>query len=251
MICALILPVEMFLYIMELCSTPTVVRMMVTCSRMHTIATRRLYTVISVSGIRARRLFGTLVSGGPRSQLYSQSVRRLRWESTAISDRHLSYPIFCDALLRLTGLYALTIIVPISPTPLLLHCMRRARIIRDIVPDLTCARLYSQTGTLPPTPIALPMLNTLRIGGSAEISDMLCYRKLWELAFSAELSYLDIEHILKNMRRGFSAALKTLRITVKSNVDICSVLHSFAEYIAGLETLCLDQYLLDATVSAR
>ncbi|PPQ81036.1 hypothetical protein CVT26_002880, partial [Gymnopilus dilepis] len=185
---------------------------MQTCKGLWYPAIRHLYSDVALSELRARKFFRTISETG---QPYPDLVKSLHYVIRETGDVYLTYVIFCQALLRMQNLKALTITVPPTLSPLLLFHLRRNSIIRP-----RCG----------PFPVILPRLRMLNVNGDFKISALTLLRDIVSLSLTEVLdgesfkSFLNATKDQVGLKTNLQRLIITLHPTAGSRISAAMVL---------------------------
>lgn len=226
----------------------TIIKAMITCRAIHDIGSRALYSNVETSGLAARQFFTTIVSDDSFASFYSSFVRRLSFYSIDESDKFLTFPVLCEALLRLHGVRILAISLREEDCEFMHYCMLRYGIIRRSTSTIQ-AIIEIENGILS-TVLSLPNVHTILLYGSVQLVDIVRFRPLTGLSISTWQSYEDLDRTLEHLSVGpYASRLLSINLRLKVDLDLEKVLLSLSEDLPNLEILRIEQYKVNTLVS--
>lgn len=228
------------------------VALMRTSNRTHVIAARILYRNVDVSGRSARLFFATISTPTPTSLLYAHFVRTLRFGSTVFEDVTLTFPMLCEALLRVRDLRSLVFNITSTPSEFLARLMERRGIIRRTSTpfaslDLSTIKNPSST---PFSLHTLPTLHALCVEKDLDLLAIANFRRITDATILPVLSYDGLIKVVKLLDTPQTVgSLRTLIIRLDHHVDLWWTLCLLSETFTQVTTLSVEYRGASAMVS--
>ncbi|KAJ7665245.1 kinase-like domain-containing protein [Mycena polygramma] len=220
------LPDEVLLLIFGLARRHDRLPILRVCSTLHFLVARTMYSRVHVSGVGARLFFATIARATRFTSIYATFVRQLRYSVHGPSDAYLTYPVFCQALHVMDGLYSLSLAVGVIYSANLLTALKRYGLLRERV--LTATQLF-RTSLRQPVPAVqdpLSCLQVLALSGDPALAVLAVDRPVNKLTIGDELDYRSLNDLC--------------------NLEAGAVLRALVEVVPNLTALDINQYGGDA-----
>ncbi|KAJ6579180.1 hypothetical protein DFH09DRAFT_1077473 [Mycena vulgaris] len=246
------LPDEVLALIFELVSRSDRVSLLRVCSNLHFLVARSIYATVHVRGKSSRIFFATIAYSSRFSTVYATMVRRLRYTVVYASEAFLTYPVFCQALNLMDGLYSLSLDVSPHHSENMVISFKRYGLIRERV--LAATRLLrSSMGTAPPPATrALSRLRCLKIKGDPSVAALLVHREIEEVILINEVGYAFFSDFCCLVDRSiYGSRITILSIWFALELDTTAVLYALAEILPNLSQFTVEQRSSDALTMVR
>ncbi|KAJ7476309.1 hypothetical protein B0H11DRAFT_2235065 [Mycena galericulata] len=183
------------------------------------------------------------------STVYATFVRRLRYTVVSSSDVYLTFPVLCQALNAMDGLYSLCLDIPSDQAQLLMLSFKRYGLLRERI--LAATRLLrTSSGANSPQPNnTLSRLRRIRLEGDPGLVALLVHREVDELIISRQLDYQAFNEVCSLVDSSIHGSkLTVLNISLDPSLDLVGVVAALAEVVPNLESFWVDQQRCDLMV---